>query len=88
MALPLRTMAEGVQRPRPPPNRRRDKVQLSCGPCRHRKYVLEARLSIMHAQRRQIEMRPAATMRSMLQARPHESMPLRDDLIIDTLQFS
>ncbi|KAL4995405.1 hypothetical protein BDV10DRAFT_196766 [Aspergillus recurvatus] len=24
-------------RPRPPPNRRRDKVQLSCDPCRHRK---------------------------------------------------
>ena len=26
-----------TQRPRPPPNRRRDKVQLSCEPCRHRK---------------------------------------------------
>ncbi|KAL4958914.1 uncharacterized protein BDV14DRAFT_207266 [Aspergillus stella-maris] len=30
-------MAENAQRPRPPPNRRRDKVQLSCDPCRHRK---------------------------------------------------
>ncbi|KIW13771.1 hypothetical protein PV08_08962 [Exophiala spinifera] len=30
-------MADHAQRTRPPPNRRRDKVQLSCGPCRHRK---------------------------------------------------
>ncbi|KAL4878710.1 hypothetical protein BJY04DRAFT_229610 [Aspergillus karnatakaensis] len=30
-------MADNAQRPRPPPNRRRDKVQLSCDPCRHRK---------------------------------------------------
>ncbi|KIW80839.1 hypothetical protein Z517_07456 [Fonsecaea pedrosoi CBS 271.37] len=30
-------MADNVQRPRPPPNRRRDKVQLSCDPCKHRK---------------------------------------------------
>ncbi|KAF1987702.1 putative Zn(II)2Cys6 transcription factor [Aulographum hederae CBS 113979] len=30
-------MAENAQRPRPPPNRRRDKVQLSCDPCKHRK---------------------------------------------------
>ncbi|KAL2845706.1 fungal-specific transcription factor domain-containing protein [Aspergillus pseudoustus] len=30
-------MADSTQRPRPPPNRRRDKVQLSCDPCRHRK---------------------------------------------------
>ncbi|KAL4977306.1 hypothetical protein BDW66DRAFT_132668 [Aspergillus desertorum] len=30
-------MAGNAQRPRPPPNRRRDKVQLSCDPCRHRK---------------------------------------------------
>ncbi|KAJ8130591.1 hypothetical protein O1611_g3036 [Lasiodiplodia mahajangana] len=28
------------QRPRPPPNRRRDKPQLSCNICRRRKYVL------------------------------------------------
>ncbi|KAF2237944.1 putative Zn(II)2Cys6 transcription factor [Viridothelium virens] len=30
-------MADNAQCPRPPPNRRRDKVQLSCDPCRHRK---------------------------------------------------
>ncbi|KAH7152671.1 putative Zn(II)2Cys6 transcription factor [Dactylonectria macrodidyma] len=30
-------MADNAQRPRPTPNRRRDKVQLSCDPCRHRK---------------------------------------------------
>ncbi|KAI1338570.1 putative Zn(II)2Cys6 transcription factor [Xylariaceae sp. FL0016] len=30
-------MADSPQRPRPPPSRRRDKVQLSCDPCRHRK---------------------------------------------------
>ncbi|KAJ4211547.1 hypothetical protein NW759_012458 [Fusarium solani] len=30
-------MADDAPRPRPPPNRRRDKVQLSCDPCRHRK---------------------------------------------------
>ncbi|CBF73621.1 hypothetical protein AN7971.2 [Aspergillus nidulans FGSC A4] len=30
-------MADNAQRPRPPPNRRRDKVQLSCDPCRRRK---------------------------------------------------
>ncbi|KAL4935595.1 hypothetical protein BDV06DRAFT_125395 [Aspergillus oleicola] len=30
-------MADNAQRPRPPQNRRRDKVQLSCNPCRHRK---------------------------------------------------
>ncbi|RDW56468.1 hypothetical protein BP6252_14141 [Coleophoma cylindrospora] len=30
-------MADNAQRPRPPPKRRRDKVQLSCDPCRHRK---------------------------------------------------
>ncbi|KUJ07723.1 putative Zn(II)2Cys6 transcription factor [Mollisia scopiformis] len=30
-------MADNAQRPRPPPNRRRDKVQLSCDPCKHRK---------------------------------------------------
>ncbi|KAL5042512.1 hypothetical protein BDW71DRAFT_190060 [Aspergillus fruticulosus] len=30
-------MADNAHRPRPPPNRRRDKVQLSCDPCRHRK---------------------------------------------------
>ncbi|KAH8706035.1 putative Zn(II)2Cys6 transcription factor [Talaromyces proteolyticus] len=30
-------MSDNAQRPRPPPNRRRDKVQLSCDPCRHRK---------------------------------------------------
>ncbi|KAL6231484.1 hypothetical protein BDW75DRAFT_243873 [Aspergillus navahoensis] len=30
-------MADNAQRPRPPPSRRRDKVQLSCDPCRHRK---------------------------------------------------
>lgn len=33
------TMADNAHHPRPPPNRRRDKVQLSCDPCRHRKYV-------------------------------------------------
>lgn len=32
-------MADNAQRPLPPPSRRRDKAQLSCGPCRHRKYV-------------------------------------------------
>ncbi|KAF7550711.1 hypothetical protein G7046_g7940 [Stylonectria norvegica] len=31
-----------AQRPRPPPHRRRDKVPLSCGPCRNRKYVLNS----------------------------------------------
>ncbi|KAK7213851.1 hypothetical protein V2G26_021029 [Clonostachys chloroleuca] len=30
-------MPDQGHRPRPPPNRRRDKVQLSCDPCRHRK---------------------------------------------------
>ncbi|RSL57795.1 hypothetical protein CEP54_008147 [Fusarium duplospermum] len=30
-------MAYDAHPPRPPPNRRRDKVQLSCDPCRHRK---------------------------------------------------
>ncbi|OJJ05146.1 hypothetical protein ASPVEDRAFT_153416 [Aspergillus versicolor CBS 583.65] len=30
-------MADNPHRPRPPPNRRRDKAQLSCDPCRHRK---------------------------------------------------
>ncbi|KAH6974592.1 putative Zn(II)2Cys6 transcription factor [Ilyonectria sp. MPI-CAGE-AT-0026] len=30
-------MADDAHRPRPPPNRRRDKVQLSCEPCRHQK---------------------------------------------------
>ncbi|KAL2862622.1 fungal specific transcription factor domain-containing protein [Aspergillus lucknowensis] len=30
-------MADSAHRPRPPPNRRRDKVQLSCDPCRRRK---------------------------------------------------
>ncbi|KAL3466935.1 hypothetical protein BJX64DRAFT_301352 [Aspergillus heterothallicus] len=30
-------MADSAQRPRPAPNRRRDKLQLSCDPCRHRK---------------------------------------------------
>ncbi|KAH7157964.1 hypothetical protein B0J13DRAFT_543179 [Dactylonectria estremocensis] len=30
-------MADNAHRPRPPPNRRRDKLQLSCDPCRHRK---------------------------------------------------
>ncbi|KAJ0416750.1 hypothetical protein BJY00DRAFT_303956 [Aspergillus carlsbadensis] len=30
-------MPDNPQRPRPPPNRRRDKAQLSCDPCRHRK---------------------------------------------------
>ncbi|KAI0123675.1 putative Zn(II)2Cys6 transcription factor [Xylariales sp. AK1849] len=30
-------MADNAQRPRPPPNRRRDKVQVSCDPCKHRK---------------------------------------------------
>ncbi|TVY32822.1 Fusarisetin A cluster transcription factor [Lachnellula subtilissima] len=30
-------MADNAHRPRPPPNRRRDKVQLSCDPCKHRK---------------------------------------------------
>ncbi|KAE9366405.1 putative Zn(II)2Cys6 transcription factor [Stipitochalara longipes BDJ] len=30
-------MADNAHRSRPPPNRRRDKVQLSCDPCRHRK---------------------------------------------------
>ncbi|KAL3440554.1 hypothetical protein BJX65DRAFT_316418 [Aspergillus insuetus] len=30
-------MSVNAQRPRPPPNRRRDKIQLSCDPCRHRK---------------------------------------------------
>ncbi|KAK5042860.1 hypothetical protein LTR84_012433 [Exophiala bonariae] len=30
-------MAENAPPPRPPPSRRRDKVQLSCNPCRHRK---------------------------------------------------
>ncbi|KAH8748569.1 hypothetical protein F5882DRAFT_433040 [Hyaloscypha sp. PMI_1271] len=30
-------MADNAHRPRPPPNRRRDKVQLSCDPSRHRK---------------------------------------------------
>ena len=36
-------MADSAHRPRPPPNRRRDKAQLSCDPCRHRKYVLDSR---------------------------------------------
>ncbi|CAG9990095.1 unnamed protein product [Clonostachys byssicola] len=30
-------MPDQSHRPRPPPNRRRDKAQLSCDPCRHRK---------------------------------------------------
>ncbi|RDW58365.1 hypothetical protein BP5796_12295 [Coleophoma crateriformis] len=30
-------MADDAPRPRPPQKRRRDKAQLSCGPCRHRK---------------------------------------------------
>lgn len=30
-------MTDSPHRPRPPPNRRRDKVQLSCDPCRQRK---------------------------------------------------
>ncbi|KAH8663871.1 putative Zn(II)2Cys6 transcription factor [Ilyonectria robusta] len=30
-------MADDTHRPRPPPNRRRDKVQLSCEPCRNQK---------------------------------------------------
>ena len=38
-------MADNAQRPRPPPNRRRDKVQLSCDPCRRRKYVLDSHRS-------------------------------------------
>lgn len=38
---PSHNMSDSGQRPRPPPNRRRDKVQLSCDPCRNRKYVFQ-----------------------------------------------
>ncbi|KAK5943419.1 hypothetical protein PMZ80_004426 [Knufia obscura] len=61
-------MADNAQRPRPPPNRRRDKVQLSCNPCRHRKYVLDSHHEVAHAYLRQAEVRPTAPMRSLLKA--------------------
>lgn len=41
-------MGDNAERLRPPPNRRRDKVQLSCDPCRHRKYVLDGHHEVVH----------------------------------------
>jgi len=47
---PIASMADNTQRPRPPPNRRRDKAQLSCDPCRHRKYALSSHHKVIYAE--------------------------------------
>lgn len=77
------TMApDNAQRPRPPPNRRRDKVQLSCDPCKSRKYVLDSHShhKVVYAELCQAEVRPTASVRSLLKAWPHQLVQLCDNI--------
>ena len=74
------TMADNVQRPRPPPNRRRDKKQLSCDPCKHRKYLLDSHQNVLCTQLYQAKMRSTTPMRGLFKAWSYQLLHLCNDV--------